>query len=126
MADDIGWEIEHIPDEDSVYMGVRKDFPRNTVLQPGVFREHNSGMPVDWDKYSTPQETRSRAKNPLVNAVIEMNVGKVRRVQELDVIHQPTLANRAHSEVIGLSKESETFTEKRTLLLGISTIVLSL
>jgi len=81
MADDIGWEIEHIPDEDCVYMRVRKDFPRNTVLQPGVFREHNSGMPVDWDKYSTPQETRSRAKNPLVNAVIEMNVGKLRRVQ---------------------------------------------
>jgi hypothetical protein len=126
MADDVDWQIEQIPDEDAVYMRVHKDFLRNRVLQPGVFREHNSGMSVDWDKYSTPQETRNRAKNPLVNAVIEMDVGKVRRIQELDVIHQPTPENRAHSEVIGLPTESETFTETRARLLDISTIVLSL
>lgn len=126
MADDVDWQVEHIPDEDSVYMRAHKDFLRNGLLQPGVFREHNGGMSVDWDKYCTPHETRSRAKNPSVNAVIEMDVGKIRRIQALDVIHRPKPENRAHSEVIGLPTESENLTETRALLRDVSTIVLSL
>jgi len=126
VADDVRWEIEYIPDEDSVYMRAHKDFMRSGVLQPGVFREHNGGMSVEWDKYSAPHEARNRAKNPSHNAVIEMDVAKIRQIQQLDVTHKPRAENRAHSEVIGLPKESEDLTETRTLLLRISTIVLSL
>ena len=126
MADDVNWQVEQIPDEDSVYMRADKDILSNGALQPGVFREHNGGMSVDWDKYSSPHETRGRAKNPSLNAIIEMKVDEIRSIQKLDVAHKPKPENRAHSDVIGLPTDSEDLTETRALLLRISTIVLSL
>lgn len=124
MANDVTWDVEHIPGEDSVYMRAHRDFIRAGVLQPGVFRQHDHGMSVDWEKYSSASDTRQRAKNPPDNAVIELLVGRIRLINALDVKHNPEPTNRAHSNVVGLPSDGEDLTEARTLLLGLSTVIL--
>ena len=58
-------------------------------------------MSVDWERHSTPAETRLRARRPADNAVIEMVTGEVRAIPPLSVEHRPIAVNRVHSEVIG-------------------------
>jgi len=73
MVDEIVWPIEPIPDADNVFMRVHRMYFREGELQPGVFKQQGDGMSVDWDKYSTAEETKKRArKNPRDNAVIRM------------------------------------------------------
>ena len=126
MADDVIWTLEKIPDHDSVYMRAHTDFVRDGVVQPSVFREHKGAMSVDWKKYSTPQQTRDRAKIPSANAVIQMQAGEIRAIHNLKVEHRPMPTNRAHSDVLGLPSDNENLTEARVLLLACSTVVLSL
>jgi hypothetical protein len=80
-------------------------------------------MSTNWDKYSDPDDTRSRCKEPHRNAVISLPVDGVRREANQAVEHTPDplptpdperpwlRPNRAHTEVIG-SKDNEA----RTLL----------
>jgi hypothetical protein len=75
MSDGVKWQVEHIPDDADVFMRAHRMFFRKRVLQPGVFRAHDAGMSVDWEKYSAPEDTRQRAADPQVNAVISLNVG---------------------------------------------------
>jgi hypothetical protein len=128
MADDVSWQAEHIPDDDDVYMRAHRVHFRNGELQPGVFRPHGNGMSVDWEKYSSPSQTRERASRPTDNAVIEISVGGIRGVQDLDVLHTPDFSNsnRSHSDVLGLPENAEDLTEVRVLLLDLSAIVLAL
>lgn len=130
--DDIDWPVEHIPDEADVYLRAHRKHLRDRTLLPGVFQEHDGGMSVDWEKYSTPEETRQRARKPMDNAVVSLPVGgirdiKIRDTQILEVTHEPDTEspNQAHSEVFGLP-EGEDLTEVRMLLLDISTVVLHL
>jgi len=58
-------------------------------------------MSTDWEKYSTAQEARNRAKKPNENGVVKLNAGKVRELQGMSVRHTPESSNRAHSEVFG-------------------------
>jgi hypothetical protein len=67
MSDDVNWQAEHIPDEDSVYMRAHKHILRGKTLLPGIFRPHDGGMSVDWEKYSSPEECRQRARIPEEN-----------------------------------------------------------
>jgi hypothetical protein len=124
MPDGVDWPVEHIPDDDDVFMRAhRVFFNRKRVLQPGVFRPHDGGMSVDWEKYSSPEETRQRAANPRENAVICLPVAEIRDISNLDVKHTPESMNRAHSDVTGLP-EGEDLTEVRTLLLAASSLVI--
>lgn len=129
MVDGIDWQAEHIPDDADVFMRAHSMFFRRRVLQPGVFRPHGGSMSVDWDKYSSPEETRRRAANPQENAVISLSVDGIRHIGSLDVEHtpdrNPESMNRAHSDVIGIP-EGEDLTEVRTLLLAASNIVIGL
>ena len=95
------WEPEEIPDAARVFMRAQKSFFRNGQLQPGVFRDHGAGMSVDWDRYSTALEAHGRCKVPADNAIISMEVGGIRAIQQLSVNHTPLEDNRAHSHVIG-------------------------
>ena len=77
-------------------------------------------MSTDWDKYSSPEETLQRARNPADNGVIQMVVGDVRQVPGLRVEHTPDFPrNRAHTDVYG-----EKSTEARVKLLRICTWVI--
>ena len=125
MSDGVNWQVEHIPDDADVFMRAHSVFFRKRVLQPGVFRPHDGGMSVDWDKYSSPEDTRQRAANPQANAVISLPVGGIRNIDNLEVEHTPEPTNRAHSDVVGLP-EGEDLTEVRTLLLAASNVVIGL
>ena len=125
MADEVVWPIELIPDADSVFMRAHKDYFRSGDLLPGVFREQDGSMSVDWNKYSSAHETRERGKNPMANAVLRLSVGNVRSVNSLDVEHTPEPDNRAHSE-INLPSNREDLTEVRLKLLRIAVTALPL
>ncbi len=125
MADVI-WEVEDIPDDSDVYMRAHDVYFRGKALQPGVFRVHEDGMSVDWDKYSTPEQTRQRTSQPLRNAVIRLPVVGIRDIGDLDVKHTPYPANRAHSDVVGIPNGGEDLTEVRASLLDISRVSIAL
>lgn len=81
----ISQEVEQIPDEDLLFMRAHRMFFRDGQFAPGVFRDQGDGMSVDWERYSTPEETRLRARRPEDNAVIEMVTGEVRAIPPVSV-----------------------------------------
>ncbi|MFZ0662923.1 MAG: hypothetical protein WAM66_09550 [Acidobacteriaceae bacterium] len=121
----IAFPIEKVPDTDSVFMRAHKQFIPDGTLAAGVFRVHDGGMSVDWSKYSTPEQTRARAKrDPQNNAVLEMNVGEIRSISTLDVTHRPKMDNQAHCDVPLPSGED--LTEVRFKLRRIAKVILAL
>jgi hypothetical protein len=99
------WPQENIPDSAAVFMRVHRTYCLEGALIPGVFRDHEGGMSVDWDRYASAEETRQRARRPDDNGVIALGVGAVRSVEGLSVAHGPIPANRAHSQVLGEKDE---------------------
>ena len=126
MVSELEWPIEVIPSADSVFMRAHKMHIREGNLTPGVFKNQGSGMSVDWDKYSSPEETRLRGKIPQHNAVILMQVAAVRAITGLAVEHSPDpqTRNRAHALVLGLSDRAEDNIEMRAQLLKTASVVL--
>ena len=125
MADALGFPVEVIPDADSVFMRAHKDYIRDGDLVPGVFREQDGSMSVDWNKYSSKEDTKRRAKTQANNAVVSLSVGGIRKINDLDVKHTPEPSNRAHSEV-DLPNNREQLTEVRLLLRRLAVIVVPL
>jgi hypothetical protein len=126
MAASATWEIESILDTCVVFIRAHKQHYPKGQLMPGVFRKQGEGMSVDWAKYSTPDQTRSRAKIAADNAVIRLAVGPVRAIRPLAVCHSPTEENRSHTDVIGLPDNGEELTEMRESLLALAVTVLAL
>ena len=99
--------VEEIPSTCRLLYRIHKQHFRNNRIIPGAFRElgegENKSMSTDWGKYSTPQESRNRARIPNDNGIVSFNVGNVRNIP-LDVIHNPDfkLKNPAHTDVKGL------------------------
>ncbi len=75
-------------------------------------------MSLDWDKYSTAEQTRNRGRKPHHNAVVSLMVGGIRTINNLEVLHTPEKENQAHSESV--LPEDETLTEIRVLLLRLA------
>jgi len=92
--------IEDIPDPDRLYYRIHRSYYPEGKLNLSVFRDIQGGMSVDWEKYSTPTETRSRANNPEANGVISMVAVDVRSIPQ-QVEHRPSKSNVSHSEIIG-------------------------
>jgi len=100
------WLPEEIPDESQLFMRVHKNLLKpNGKIAPGVFRDQGGAMSTDWEKYRTPNETLSAAKNPSDNGVISLPVRGVREIDcpDQEVTHTPSveLDNRAHTDVKG-------------------------
>lgn len=101
------WESELIPDRDALYMRVhRNDLDEGGNPIPGAFRNRPKGgsaMSTDWDRYSSPRESKLRAANPELVIVIGMGTGAVRQIPGQSVFHTPDLErnNRAHTDVRG-------------------------
>jgi len=91
-------EIEDIPNEDRLYYRVHQSYFSRGELKPGVFREIGDGMSTDWAKYSTPLESRNRAKKPEKKGIVSFIVGDLRKLN-LTVVHAPSKENRAHTNV---------------------------
>ena len=106
-------------------MRAHETYYRDGELSPGVFTAKDGGMSVDWEKYSSQEQTRQRAKNPAKNSVIALSVGGVRGIKTLDVQHRPEPDNRAHSE-IDLPANHEELVEVRLLLRRLAQTVISI
>lgn len=96
------WAVEAVPDSDHLYMCVHRTWVKpNGTVSVGAFKNHGHGMSTDWSKYATPEETRSRHKSPLDNAVVAFLVGDVRIIPGQGVEHSPLPENRAHTDITG-------------------------
>ena len=95
------WEPEFIPDRHRLFMRVHRIFMSHGQPAPSVFRDHQGGMSTDWEKYSSPEQTRLRASKPDENGVLSLVTGKVRELPGLRVAHTPIASNRAHTDVLG-------------------------
>jgi len=109
-------EIEDIPDSDNLYYRVHKNDIREEEVLPGAFKERGEGMSTNWDKYSSPEDLIKIATVPHDNCVIELNVGAVRTIEDLVVIHAPIVDNQAHSHVIGIPRNKSLKTKVRAKL----------
>jgi hypothetical protein len=107
------WPSEPIPSNAKLFMRVHKNYMPDGEVTIACFRNHGEGMSTDWSKYSTAEECRARARNPQVNAVIEMGVGCVREIPGQTVVHTPIQGrpdipdNRAHTDVYGEKRDNE-------------------
>ena len=100
------WEIEENPDSTRLFRRVHKnelDPEDFAFIPPKIFHEIEGGISVDWEKYSTPEASKQRAKNPEFICIAAIQASKVRSLEALDVKHAPSIANRAHSNIIGLN-----------------------
>lgn len=96
------WPVEVVPDEDRLFMRVHKNNIRDGEPLPGAFKDHGGGMSTDWEKYSTPAETRERGAQAAANyGIISLPVGDTRNIPGLSVVHTPLNDNRAHTDVFG-------------------------
>jgi hypothetical protein len=115
----MNWPIEIIPNKDFLYRRVHNNLlliSRNfDEIPPYAFKDNN-GISTEWNKYSTPEETRQRALDPKKNGVIKIKVEIIRQFQNFSVNHAPIPLNRAHSNINGLKtykKEDQTDIRKR-------------
>lgn len=128
------WPIEPIPKHASLFMRVhRSKITEDGDPEPGVFRnlpnpkktEAPWAMSTDWEKYSTPLDTRNRAESsePKDNGVISLVVAKIEAIAFQRVEHSPrrrdpenpkSQDNRAHTDVFGPKsvKEGKTADER--------------
>lgn len=109
------WAIEEIPDPDSLFYRVSIRWLRKDLkVAPGLFSENKGSISSDWEKYSSPTDTRARQGRPEQYAVIRMVAGRVREIKELTIKHSPVhnvpgqVDNRAHTDIFGLlSREGD-------------------
>jgi hypothetical protein len=98
------WPKEEIPDNSALFLRVHKNWiaPDGGVF-PGFFRNvpADDGMSCDWEKYSTAEESRNRARAPSQNGILSMVAGEIRSVPNQRLEHDPIPANRAHAQVFG-------------------------
>lgn len=74
-----------------------------------AFPDREPSMSCDWNKYSTPEETRGRDKKaPTEYGVIQLIVENVRKVPLQRVEHTPIHpTNQAHSDIFGRKKDEK-------------------
>src|SRR5215213_5673706 len=93
------WGKDYIPNSDRLYMRVHATKVQGGRPEPGVFRNRPNpmdptappAMSTDWSEYSTPAETRDRARSspPEENGVISLSVAAVRGLYRQQVEHSP-------------------------------------
>jgi len=86
----MNWTVEYIPNSDFLYRRVHANIliiAQNwDDIPPFAFKDNN-GISVDWNKYSTPEESRQRAVNPEQIGIIQIKVESARQFQNLSVDH---------------------------------------
>lgn len=116
------WISELIPDDDDLYYRIHKTFIKSTKIFKSGFRSRNGSMSTDWSRYSSPEESRERAKKPKENFIVKLNAGALREIP-MDVEHSPSIKfdNRSHTDVYGLEGlDPDDRNELRTKLKTIS------
>ena len=139
------WQIESIPDLDTLYFRIHKqnvfdNKDLKNIIRPRAFcntPSSGSNMSTDWDKYATPQWTldhvskqfktgKTEFKNKEDFGVVSFSVSKIHEIDENHrVLHDPIQNipeiigdpnNRAHALVDGkISGDKEDSLEVRAL-----------
>ena len=95
------WKSEDIPDADTLFRRVHRQYAPNGILQPGAFNDIGGGMSSHWQKYCpTAADARNRSKSPHDNGVVSLQAGTVRTIP-LEVNHAPARKDRSHTTVLG-------------------------
>ena len=96
--------VEEIPDEDRLFRRIHESqLKRGTISRRMGFKYDADGISVDWEKYITPEEVRTRcARKPAREyRVVSLVAGKVREINNSEVRHAPIstneCVNRAHA-----------------------------
>lgn len=97
---------EQIPDTANLFLRVHRTWlASDGDINPGFFRNipdtPDGGMSCDWDRYSTPEQTKQRAKKPELNGVLQFRAGDINGVPNQRLEHDPVDDNQAHSQVFG-------------------------
>lgn len=103
MGESKPWAKEAIPDDDLLFMRAHRCHFRNGTLMPGVFRDVDGGMSLNWQRYcSSAEEARNKAAKPEDNAIIGLIARDIRNTH-LVLEHTPDeLRNdRSHAEAVG-------------------------
>lgn len=101
------WEEENIPNNSYLFRRIPSFYlVDKDYISPNAFQNKGKGMSVDWDKYSTPEQTRNRVLprlDPLEFGVVKQKADKIRNIEEQFIKHEPSIRakNRAHTVVIG-------------------------
>jgi hypothetical protein len=114
----VNWPKENIPDRDRLFYRVHVSQLVDGDLHPGIFREQGQAMSTDWEKYSTPNDSRSRAAQPSRNGIVALLAGDVQSIG-MSVDHTPDEKrnNRAHTSIYGLDVERTKKVKLRVKLL---------
>jgi hypothetical protein len=111
------WPVEEIPDHADLYKRIHKNIVRDGKIIPFAFRDYE--MSVDWDKYSTPEETRQKGPQEAAKyGIVAMHAGDARNIHGQVVVHTPSRLNRAHSDVKG-EKDEEARVKLRRICIWI-------
>ena len=115
----VEWPVEEIPDDGILYRTAHKNLLLGheglgeDEVPPGVIKVEDE-LSTDWDRYSTPEESRSRARSPDDTGVVFLPVGALREQTRQRVEHRPLSTNRSHSLIVG-KKDPETRLKLRRL-----------
>lgn len=114
---------EEIPDNAWLFRTAYMNQVRaNGTIKPGAFvpKKNDRGrLSADWEKYSTPQQTRQRPAqhggDPERFGVVALKVGIIRTVPNQRVKHTPSRQNKAHSTIFGYFGEEDDDEARRIL-----------
>lgn len=113
--------VEEIPNEDSLFYRLHKNYLREGEIIPGAFQaKGGEGMSTDWSRYTNAEQSLNRSVSPENNGIISLNVREVRNIEDLMVKHCPIEENQAHSEVYGIPEKGPFKTRIRASLLKIA------
>jgi hypothetical protein len=122
---------EDIPDSEFVFLRVHKNSSRDGELLPAAFKpKGEDGLSVDWERYSTAEASRCRARVPELNGVARLCAEKIRAISiydgkdKLDVMHSPISENSSHSLIKKLPDSDLEKTKVRKKLKDIAEIVI--
>lgn len=113
------WQVEpseNFLDDHLIYRGIHRDlwiqWGSLDTIQPNFYitKTAINGLSVDWSKYAKPEDTLDHKGNDLTKyGVIQIRVRDFydsinRNLFPLELIHEPTPKNRAHSLIEGIRK----------------------
>jgi len=135
LAKGVSLKVKDIPNEDYLFRWVPlklikeiRGYKPNEVPINAFRDEKGKGMSASWDRYSTAKKVRRLSRYPKQTGVVNMNVGKIRKIivingkskKPLNVKHKPTMINYGHSLVLGIPKKRHEKIRIRSKLKDIS------
>ena len=113
-------KIEDIPGRDRLFYRVHDNaLKQGGKIHPGCFKQQGEGdergMSMDWERYSSAQDCRNRAREPRANSIVSFVKDVIGRIDGVGVFHAPTPDNQSHTNA-RWSDDKQTNTRVRKIL----------